>query len=120
MYECDRCGACCIHLIIEIEPVDIAREPKLRLLRPARIDPGWGPIEDDREEYERVGPLVPGFEAGAILACGATNPCPMLTLEKLCSIYPTRPTCCVAMQAGSDLCQIARKMARLPMLEPMS
>lgn len=118
-YKCDSCGACCIHLIVEIDPVDIAREPKLRSLRPSRFNPEWEPDEDDREEYERVGPLVPGFEAGAILACGAANPCPMLTSEKLCSIYPTRPACCVALQAGSDLCQIARKVAGLPILEPI-
>jgi Fe-S-cluster containining protein len=71
--------------------------------------------DDDRAEYERVGPLAPGFENGAMLAAGL---CPLLGADNLCTIYPSRPNCCVAMQAGSDQCQLARGMAGLPPLQP--
>ena len=115
-YQCDRCGACCRKLIIEIEMLDIAREPKLALhADPFLPDPDWEP--DDGEEYQLIGPLVPGFEHGANLNSGPSFSCPMLSGNEG-SIYPTRPNCCVAMQAGSDQCQSARRREKLPLLEP--
>lgn len=118
-YECDKCGACCKALIIEIEPVDLAREPRLRAVaRPFRNDGPYFDDDDDAAEYERIGPLVPGFEAGASLACGASYPCPMLGGDGSCSIYATRPTCCVAFQAGSNKCQDARAYCGLQPLVP--
>jgi Fe-S-cluster containining protein len=118
-YTCDKCGACCRHLIIEIGPIDIAREPRFLALEPFRTD-GFVPdfTEDEAEEYLLVGPLVPGFEAGAMLACGPEFPCMMLGQDNLCTIYPTRPNCCVAMRAGSDQCQMARVSAGLMPLHP--
>ena len=120
-YLCDHCGACCRHLIVEIAPVDVAREPKLvDAAKPFRAPlPSSVPYDDDHaEEYARVGPLVPGFEWGAMLAPSRfpDMACPLLGDDNLCTIYPTRPTCCVAMQAGSDQCRNARESAGLPPL----
>jgi Fe-S-cluster containining protein len=126
-YECDRCGACCVHPIIEIDQLDIAREPRLRVLQPFKLpfDGQPPPIdpddEDDEARDDRVcGPLVPGFEAGAMLACGPNMPCPMLGPDKLCTIYPTRPNVCVAFRAGSLQCQSARQAAGLGELQPVA
>ena len=119
-YECDQCGACCRFPIIEITPVDLAREPKLQAVsRPFKH--GFGPClntQEDRDEYERIGPLVPGFEEGALLATGSFDPCPMLA-ENRCTVHATRPACCVAFQAGSDQCQEARAYHKLAPLEPV-
>jgi Fe-S-cluster containining protein len=120
-YECDQCGACCKFPIIEIDAIDLAREPKLQaVVKPFRHDGLQFDDEEDREEYERVGPLVPGFEAGAMLAVGSAYPCPMIGEGNLCSIYPTRPSCCVAFQAGSRLCQESRAHHGLPALAPLA
>ena len=121
-YECDRCAACCKFLIIEIDPIDIAREPKLRAAKPFRAPlPDALPYDPEQEEeYLRVDPLVPGFEWGAMLAPSQDNlACPMLGQDDLCTIYPTRPTCCVYLQAGSDQCQMARESAGLEPLQPI-
>jgi hypothetical protein len=29
MYECNKCGAYCRHLLLHIEMIDIAREPRI-------------------------------------------------------------------------------------------
>jgi Fe-S-cluster containining protein len=129
MYECDKCGACCKHLLLEIEMIDIAREPRIAAVAMPFKPPGpedWEPEldEEEQEEYERVGPLVPGWEYGASLNTGPDHACPFLggvpsEKERPCGIYPTRPNCCVAMQAGGDQCQSARGMAGLRPLEPI-
>ena len=51
------------------------------------------------------------------LACGQA--CPFLSEGKTCSIYPTRPNDCVAMQAGDEQCQQARAEAELPPLQSL-
>jgi Fe-S-cluster containining protein len=114
VYECDRCGACCTQLIIEIDELDLIREPRLiPASEPFRVPEGMVLADGDGEPREEI---VPGYGAGAMLACGPTRPCPMLTPGG-CSIYPTRPNCCVAMQAGDEQCQMARGMAGLAPLE---
>lgn len=92
--ECTRCGACCRNLIIEIEHLDILREP--RLLEAAELLDGNGKVkfEDD-------------FEKQYLLACGKRKPCPFLKDNK-CGIYPTRPNVCVAMEAGGEQCAMSR------------
>ncbi len=121
-FVCDHCGECCRQLIIEIDELDVAREPRLaEVAEPFKPPTGCEIVfddEDEQEEYERVGPLAPGFEHGALLACGATKPCSLLGPDNLCTIYPTRPNCCVACPAGGNLCQQARGMAGLTPLEP--
>lgn len=103
-YECDRCGACCQSLIIEIDHIDVVREPKL--LSVARLMDGNGKIQYESE-----------WEKQYSLACGSR--CPMLGDGNLCSIYPSRPNVCVAMEAGDEQCQMARGMMGLSPLLPL-
>jgi len=119
-YECDKCGACCEHLIIEIDYLDILREPRIREYRePFRLSPGQ--VFYDVETDETIpADEVDLYMAGALLACGKTKPCPFLAEDKTCASYPTRPNVCVAMQAGSEQCQESRRMAGLSALEPVS
>lgn len=113
VYECDRCGACCEKLIIEIQLLDVIREPRLReVTKPCRVPPGAVYEDDDGNEITDPDPYV----EGAILAC--VDPCPMLGADKLCQIYPSRPNVCVGFDAGSRKCQEAREMAKLPPLQP--
>jgi Fe-S-cluster containining protein len=120
-YECNRCGACRRRLIIEIEPLDIVREPRLlAAIRSFRVDPGDGPWFDseEEEEYERLGPPIPEAELGGSLnMTGPGGSCVLLGEDNLCTIYPTRPNVCVGMRAGSDQCQGARERAGLTPLE---
>jgi Fe-S-cluster containining protein len=103
-YECDKCGACCEHLIVQAELLDVLREP--RLLEADRF-------YRDRSSEESMKLL--GDEMRVVtLACGQA--CPFLSEGKTCSIYPTRPNDCVAMQAGDEQCQQARAEAGLPPL----
>lgn len=102
IYECDQCGACCRQPIIEIDWLDVTREPKLKeVAAPCRLMPG--DTEQDRQY---------------ILACGAGMPCRLLAGNR-CSIYPTRPNCCVAFEAGCELCQESRAAEGLPPLQPV-
>jgi Fe-S-cluster containining protein len=117
-YECDGCGACCRHMIIEIEDVDVVREPRLKeVAKPFATEPGMIHVDHNGDEYV---PIEPGWEAGAMLACGSSMPCGMLAADNRCSIYPTRPNCCVAFRAGSEQCQDCRTMAKLPPLAPVA
>jgi Fe-S-cluster containining protein len=117
-YECDKCGACCNRIIVEVTELDLIREP--RLMEGAdRIKLGEGMILVDDYTGEPCEEAIPGWGAGALLACGIRKPCPQLGADNLCQVYPTRPNCCVAFRAGSDLCQEARGMAGLPKLEPI-
>jgi Fe-S-cluster containining protein len=107
-FECDNCGACCQgHLIVEADDFDVLREPRL--------------IEADKHHCGKsvevvVAEIQTEFKA-VFLALGA--PCPFLSPDKLCAIYPTRPNCCVGMQAGDEQCQDARAAAGLLPLEPL-
>lgn len=97
--ECDDCGACCRSMIIEIYHVDVVREPRLLdVAEPMRIGVD-GQIPDDPWEREYL------------LAAGGGSPCPFHV--GLCEIYPTRPNCCVAFEAGGWQCQLARLEAGL-------
>lgn len=117
-YQCDCCGACCVQLIIEIDELDLLREPKLIGRAEAfRLPLDMCLVDDEGEERDE---LVPGYGAGAMLACGASRPCPMLGADNRCTIYPSRPNVCVGMQAGDDKCQMARGMAGLPALAPVA
>ena len=103
-YECDQCGACCNgSLIVETDEIDLMREPRLIEAEPSLT--GYS-VPQVLEKYEND----TGF--AILLACSSNRPCPFLA-DKKCSIYPTRPNVCVAMQAGDDECQEARKAAGL-------
>lgn len=104
-YECDGCGLCCRKLIIEIQHIDVVREP--RLLDHARLCDGHGRIvfnDPYKKQY--------------MLACGEAKSCGFLTPENRCAIYPTRPNVCVGFDAGSPKCQGLREQAGLPRLQP--
>lgn len=97
--ECDHCGACCRTLIVEIQHVDVVREPRLLEVADALRAGADGRVPDDPWEREYL------------LAVGGALPC-RFHLGR-CDIYPTRPNCCVAFEAGSVKCQMARWEAGL-------
>ena len=108
IYECDQCGACCKHLIVEVDGLDTLREPRLF---PAAIKEGsgWRPTTQrdlDGDEGRRL-----------LLTCGTT--CAFLSSDNRCTIYPTRPNVCVSMQAGDEGCREARRLAELEPLQPV-
>lgn len=92
-YECDGCGACCVHLVPSINEDDIRREPRLELHM----------LDDER--YMDFG------EKGTA--------CPFLTEGGDCEIYVNRPHCCSIFPPGSELCQYARGRAGLGFLQPV-
>jgi Fe-S-cluster containining protein len=108
-YQCDRCGACCKTLIVEADLVDLQREPRL-----IESDPSYA----DRTVDEALAILEESGK-GLLIACGASRPCQFLGSDFGCAIYPTRPTDCVAMQAGDEQCQYARGAVGLPSLQPV-
>lgn len=105
-YDCDRCGACCRHLIVEADLLDLLREPRL-----SDADPQFcGRAIDDvlaelRDEFKVVIPTQ-------------AHGCAFLGNDNTCAIYPTRPNACVGLQAGDDQCQEARQAAGLRALKP--
>lgn len=107
-YECDECGACCRKLIVEIDLVDVLREPKLREV----VTPFKSEAFFENEEDERLHGDDPFANGAALATC---KPCPMLCGNK-CTIYPTRPNVCVGFSAGSSQCQEARDREGLPPL----
>ena len=111
-FQCDCCSACCNgHLIVEVYDLDVLREPKLAT---AGIR-DWAALLTRKElmaELEQEGKCL-------TIACGEDRPCVFLRQDGRCSIYPTRPNACVAMQAGDDQCQQARCAVGLPPLEPV-
>ena len=104
-YVCDECGACCKgHLIVEVEDIDILRERRL--------------IEADRHHRGKtVETMLEQYEHGMAVIIAIGKPCPFLA-ENMCSIYPTRPNCCVGLQAGDEQCQESREAEGLPLLLP--
>jgi len=106
-YVCDpNCGACCKgHLIVEVEDIDIIREPRL--------------IEADRHHAGKtIEKMLDDYQRGMVVIISCSKPCPFLA-ENKCTIYPTRPNCCVAFEAGSDDCQDCRRAEGLPPLLPV-
>ena len=58
-------------------------------------------------------------EGKCLLIAGPGTPCKFLDDENRCDIYPTRPNVCVAMAAGDEQCQQARKGMGIDPLEPV-
>ena len=94
-YECDRCGACCVHLFATVNVFDMNREPALYHLPlvPVRPEAGGRP-------YDFV--LTDGYSG-----------CPLLQADGLCAIQATKPDACSTFRAGSEKCQWARGTAGL-------
>jgi Fe-S-cluster containining protein len=108
-YVCDRCGACCRHLIVEADLIDYLREPRL-----VELDPSYAG-KSHEEIFHRLD------DTGRVIhiACGTARPCGFLNPDQTCGIYPTRPNDCVGMLAGDEQCQFARQAAGLPPLLPV-
>lgn len=102
-YECDSCGLCCTKLIIEADVVDALREPAI-VSKCQELNIGHGIA------HERMW----------MIACGEKRPCPFLEPkyggERRCSVYVTRPGCCVYFQAGGVKCQEIRIAAGIGLL----
>ena len=91
---------------MEADDLDVLREP--RLIDADRYHAGKS-VEQMVHEIQTDGKAV-------LLACG--SPCPFLGADNGCTIYPTRPNACVAMQAGDEQCQASRAAHGLPPLLP--
>lgn len=98
---CKDCGLCCKKMIVEIEHVDVVREPKL-LQIDKLLDGNNGRVQYDSD-----------WEKQYSLYCGGDG-CKLLTEDNRCSIYPTRPNCCVAFEMGGDQCNELREIYGLP------
>jgi Fe-S-cluster containining protein len=102
IYVCDHCGLCCRHLLVEASAVDVLREPRIEIERPLG---------------KRAASLSV-LDACWVLA-GPSMPCPFLTTDNKCRIYPTRPGTCVSFMAGSAKCQELRAEHGVPPLVPL-
>ncbi len=105
IFECDQCGACCRHLILEADHCDAIREPRIQT--EGRLLDGHGKIE-----FEEA--------AWSLMNKGAPHDCVFVNEDNTCGVYQTRPDMCVSLQAGSEQCQLARTMAKLESLKPAS
>ncbi len=91
--DCKKCGHCCRSLIIEIEQLDVVREPKL--LKTTKL------LNVDLHRESE-------WDKEYLLACGPTLLCPF-QVENKCTIYPTRPNICVGFEVGSEQCKFAEQ-----------
>ncbi len=102
--HCKDCGLCCKTMIIEIDHIDVVRES--RLLPVVTLLDGNGRIKYESD-----------WEKQYSLAFGG---CQLLTEDNRCTIYPTRPNCCVAFECGGERCQELREEHGLPPIEVTS
>ena len=96
MKRCQQCGSCCRHLIVDVDVLDVIREP--RIAEQGELLDGRGALEPDQWMWS--------------LACAM--PCPFLGEANRCTIYSTRPEACLAFCPGGDQCVLARHSAGLP------
>ena len=101
---CAGCGLCCKSLIIEIDHVDVVREP--RLLPVVVLLDGDGSVEYESE-----------WDKQYRLACGSKHPCKLLDGDGKCSIYSTRPNACVMFEVGGEHCNELREEHGLPVID---
>ena len=97
--RCERCGACCRNSIIDVDLEDALREP--RIVAEATLLDGHGTASDDEWQFSL------NQRGGKDFAC-------IFLTDEGCSIYPTRPVCCIGTLPGGDRCTDARRMAGLP------
>ncbi len=104
-YKCDQCGACC-SLIVEAGILDVMREPKLLEL-----------YKGDDVADLRSGQKVVMLYDFKTHTCPFLRPDTVHEKKTVCTIYPTRPNCCVGVEAGDAKCQQARLIQSLPLLK---
>ena len=94
MSKCNKCGECCKSMILEVDCLDILREPKLA--EHAKLMDGDG----------KGGKVK--FASKWVEEYSLPTPCPFQTIcigsivHNNCSIYKTRPNMCVAFNALGD------------------
>ena len=100
-YECNRCGACCHGaLIVEAYYLDALREPRILETDVCGRQISLDELSDDDK----------------CIVLATNSPCKFLGSDHRCTIYPTRPNVCVAMEAGDEQCRGARIKLGLPPL----
>jgi Fe-S-cluster containining protein len=102
-YECDCCGACCETFPVRVSLADGVREP--RIAQEALVLPRW---QQTAEYHYALHPLP--FCDGCLL----------LSQDKKCTVYATRPDVCRGFLAGSEECQEARKRKGLGVLAALT
>lgn len=99
IHECDKCGLCCKHLLVETDALDVLREPKINQVAPIQ----------SRRKLSVLN--------GCWIIAGPGKPCSFLAKDNNCSIYNSRPLTCVSFQAGSPKCKELRKVHGLKPLQ---
>ncbi len=102
-FECDKCGACCKFLAVQVEYPDIVREPRIKEFLEGELSQDAFVTQTNKKYW------VNDF---SVDSCQ----CAFLSSDNSCSIYSTRPNLYVGFHAGSPLCQFSRGLADLPML----
>jgi Fe-S-cluster containining protein len=105
--ECDKCGACCRQLIVEVYDLDVMREQHLATADISGATRGdtYQALMADLEQ-----------EGHCLVIAGGGEACEFLRGDNTCAIYPTRPNACVGLQAGDEQCHMARKAEGIPPL----
>jgi Fe-S-cluster containining protein len=98
VYECDQCGACCVHFSVHVNDDDCRREPLVNAAA-SRL-----PLKlADDTVY-----LNWDYEEG----------CPLLSEYGGCTVHLTKPDVCRRFPAGNPHCQWARGKSGLGTLQP--
>jgi len=84
--KCRRCGTCCRSMILEINGLDLLREPR------------WRPFISEYRDFDYTDWES---EPGEVLFLVREGPCPFLR-DNRCTIYKQRPDMCVAFQPLKD------------------
>jgi Fe-S-cluster containining protein len=106
-YDCQTCGACCVHLgpYDGIAFVPLGRKEAGRMrrlgLRVVQVSPRSCCLAAAPHEGADGQPACVGFWGELGVRCG-------------CSVYRDRPSACRKFEAGGDLCREARDRAGLP------
>lgn len=94
-------------MIIEDDDLDVMREPRL-----IDADPRLPGKSVHQVLYEIQNDYRSVYLAGG-------HRCMFLQADNRCEIYPTRPNCCVGMEAGDEQCQESRAKRGMEPLMPI-
>jgi Fe-S-cluster containining protein len=92
MEGCISCGACCHHLQIQANALDVRREPRIAEVAQSIGNGIWQliPLFDDRRGFRFYCPFLHSWG---------------------CEIYATRPFACSSFKRGSEECLSVRNCA---------